>query len=68
LKYVRQRYGESLWNPLPREVAAFLKRVQMSPARREGYPSDEWETVSVGSTGELEGQPIADLKSEGFSS
>ena len=23
-----ERYGESLWNPLPRELAAFMKRLQ----------------------------------------
>jgi hypothetical protein len=26
LEYVRQRYAESLWNPLPRELAAFVRR------------------------------------------
>ena len=25
LEYVRQRYGHSLWNPLPREVASYVK-------------------------------------------
>jgi len=54
LKHVRQRYGESFWNPLPRELAAFIKQMQMSPAQSEGYLSDEWETVSLGNTGELE--------------
>jgi hypothetical protein len=26
LQYVRQRYSQSLWNPLPRELAAFVKK------------------------------------------
>jgi len=25
LRYIRRRYGQSLWNPLPRELAAFVK-------------------------------------------
>jgi hypothetical protein len=54
LEYVRQRYGENFWNPVPRELAAFIKQMQMSPARSEGYLSNEWETASLGNTGELE--------------
>jgi hypothetical protein len=41
LKYVRLRYGESLWNPLPRELAAYIRRMQASPARSRSYLSDE---------------------------
>jgi hypothetical protein len=35
LKYVRRRYGESLWNPLPKELAAYITRMQASPARSQ---------------------------------
>src|SRR6516162_7516007 len=30
LKYVRSRYDHSLWNPLPRELAAYITRIQAS--------------------------------------
>jgi len=45
LEYVRGRYGRCLWNPLPRELAAFVKRKQATPAR--SYLSDECRRVSV---------------------
>jgi hypothetical protein len=35
LKYVRRRYTESLWNPLRRELAAYITRMQASPARSQ---------------------------------
>ena len=31
LRYVRERYGESLWNPLPKDLAAFVTRNQARP-------------------------------------
>jgi len=47
LKYVRSRYGHSLWNPLPRELAAYITRIQASPARSRSCLSDDWRRVSV---------------------
>ena len=41
LEDVRRRYVLRLWNPLPRELAAFVKRMQASPARSRNYLSDE---------------------------
>jgi hypothetical protein len=45
LEYVRRRYGRCLWNPLPRELAAFVKGRQATPDR--SYLSDECRRVSV---------------------
>jgi hypothetical protein len=45
LEYVRRRYGRCLWNPLPRELAAFVKGRQATPGR--SYLSDECRRVSV---------------------
>jgi len=39
LEYVRRRYGRCFWNPLPRELAAFVKGRQATPVR--SYLSDE---------------------------
>jgi hypothetical protein len=36
LKYVRQRYGHSLWNPLPRELAAFVRGLHVPLPEAEG--------------------------------
>ena len=52
LEYVRRRYGRCLWNPLPRELAAFVKRMQASPARNRSYLSDEYSRCAK--TDELE--------------
>ena len=54
LKYVRHLYGERLWNPLPIELAAYIRRMQASPARSQSYLSDECREKPVGNTGELE--------------
>jgi hypothetical protein len=54
LKYVRRRYGQSLWNPLPRELAAYIRRLQASPARGLSYLSNEWSTISVRNERQLE--------------
>src|SRR5271165_1946998 len=51
LEYVRRRYGRCLWNPLPRELAAFVKRMRASPAEAEAI---ECRRISVRKTGELE--------------
>jgi hypothetical protein len=54
LGYVRRRYGESLWNPLPRELAAYMRRMQASPARSQCHLSDDWTRVSVRNERRLE--------------
>jgi hypothetical protein len=45
LQYVRQQYGHSFWNPLPRELAAFVKEVEGSvgilPARTRRVDAPE---------------------------
>jgi hypothetical protein len=48
LEYVRQRYGHCLWNPLPRKLAAFVKRMQAPSARTRSYLSDEHGGASLG--------------------